>query len=82
MLTSFTIRSPGDYQTAIKRLKTADRYDRAVLLEAMLHYDCVTHDNHPPCEITTPDAQAESAPADQTSGIPLNDNRGQFSASR
>ena len=42
-MTSITIRSPIDYQRAVRKLKTADRYERSALLEAMLHYDCVTH---------------------------------------
>ena len=35
-----------DYQRAVQLLKTADRYQRATLLEAMLQYDCVTNAEH------------------------------------
>lgn len=42
---SITIRSPLDYHRALKLLETANETDRAILLEAMLQYDCVTgHD--------------------------------------
>lgn len=65
-MSSVTIRSPGDYQRAVNRLKTADRYERAALLEAMLHYDCVTNDNHP-CKFAVSDAPEVSACSDRAS---------------
>ena len=79
---SVTIRSPADYQRAVNQLKTADRYDRATLLEAMLHYDCVTNDNHP-CKAEEPDAHDVSAPFDQASrSMSADKDRQQFRASR